>query len=148
MEGRVSMISFGICLSYRSAHMSMAFVRRVTVKSGGHIELDSPELQPGTQAEVIMIPEDNGAAVARERNLPVIRVDELIRRGSEAGEQDWHREPRRRIGRHRTRKPPDTPAGLGGDKHPNAYGAQRIAEFYFARLEPLVAGLWERGASG
>lgn len=43
--------------------MSTTVVKWVTVKSGGHIELDSPELQPGVQAEVIVIPETNGPAV-------------------------------------------------------------------------------------
>ena len=63
LDGLFSMIAFGMCLSYRSSHMSTTVVRRVTVTSGGHIELDSPELQPGTQAEVIVIPEANGMAV-------------------------------------------------------------------------------------
>lgn len=57
-------IASGVCLLYRSAHMSITVVRRVTVKSGGHIELDSPELQPGTQAEVIVISEADWSAVS------------------------------------------------------------------------------------
>jgi hypothetical protein len=69
MEGLVSMIAFGMCLSYRSSHMSNPVVRRITVTSGGHIEVDSPELQPGTQAEVIVIPDANGTAVGLLENL-------------------------------------------------------------------------------
>ncbi len=37
--------------------MNATVVRKVVVQSGGHIEIDSPELQPGSQVEVIVIPE-------------------------------------------------------------------------------------------
>jgi hypothetical protein len=43
--------------------MNATVIRRVTVTSGGHIELDSPELRPGSQAEVIVIPEADGTNV-------------------------------------------------------------------------------------
>lgn len=78
-------------------------------------------------------------AVARERGLPVIRVDELMRQRSAAGDWDWHDGPRSRIGRRRTQSPPDDPTGLKGDLHPNAYGSQMIAELYFENIEQIVA---------
>ena len=84
--------------------------------------------------------------VATARKLPVLRLDTLLRERSATGEWDWHHQARGRIGRHRSQNPPDNPTGLAGDKHPNAYGAQLIAEYYFEQLEPIVAGLLEQRA--
>ena len=82
-------------------------------------------------------------AVARARNLHLIPLDRLLRERSAAGDSDWHHQPGSRIGRRRTANPPDNPDGLAGDKHPNAYGAQMMAEYYFESLEPILAGLLE-----
>ena len=79
------------------------------------------------------------AAVAEELNLPLIRLDTFMRERSAAGDGDWHFQAGSRIGRHRDRNPPDNPDGLAGDTHPNAYGAQMIAELYFDQLVHLVA---------
>ena len=87
-------------------------------------------------------------AVAAARQLPVLRIDTLLRERSAAGDWDWHHQARGRIGRRRSQNPPDNPTGLAGDKHPNAYGAQLIAEAYFERLEPIVAGLLEQRTKG
>jgi lysophospholipase L1-like esterase len=80
-------------------------------------------------------------AVAEELNLPLIRLDDYIRRRSAAGESDWHDQPGSRIGHHREANPPGNADGLSGDTHPNALGAQMIAEFYFDQLEPIVAAI-------
>jgi len=80
-------------------------------------------------------------AVAAARKLPVIRLDEWLLKRSAAGDWDWHNGPGHYLGRRRSQNPPDNPTGLNGDKHPNAYGAQMIAEWYFERLEPIVAEL-------
>lgn len=91
------------------------------------------------------IPADVGAydaetvAAAAALRLPLIRLDTYLRRRSAAGESDWHHQPGSRIGRHRETNPADNPDGLKGDKHPNALGAQMIAEHYFEHLEPMVA---------
>ena len=77
--------------------------------------------------------------VASARNLPVLRLDELIRLRSAAGDWDWHDGTGHHLGRRRTQNRPDDLSGLKGDIHPNAYGAQMIAEYYFEFIESLVA---------
>lgn len=81
------------------------------------------------------------AAVAGARGLRLIELEQHIMRRSAAGDGDWHYEPGRRVGRHRVANRPDSPDGLAGNIHPNAYGAQMIAEHYFERIEPIVADL-------
>lgn len=81
---------------------------------------------------------------ARELNLPLIPLETFIRQRSADGEHDWHHQPGSRIGRHRVANPPDNPDGLNGDKHPNAFGAQMIAEHYFEHLEPMIVELLTR----
>ena len=76
--------------------------------------------------------------VAGMRGLHLIPLCAHIRGRSAACDWDWHLEPSSRIGRRRTGNPADNPTGLAGDIHPNTYGAQMIAEFYFEHLEPIV----------
>jgi lysophospholipase L1-like esterase len=78
-------------------------------------------------------------AMAATLGVPLIRLDEFIRKRSAAGDSDWHHQAGSRVGRRRDANPAANPDGLGGDKHPNAYGAQMIAEHYFEHLEPMVA---------
>ena len=94
---------------------------------------------PGANADVY---DRRTQALAEARGLPLIRLDEFLRQRSAAGDSDWHHQPGSRVGRRRTGpNPPGNEDGLGGDKHPNAYGAQMIAEHYFEHLEPIVAEL-------
>jgi len=74
-------------------------------------------------------------AVAAARKLPLIPIDNLIRTRSASGDSDWHNGPGSFIGRLRT----DHTANLRGDMHPNAWGAQMIAECYFEYLDPILA---------
>lgn len=83
-------------------------------------------------------------AVATERRLPLLRLDEHMRACSAAGDSDWHRGMGHTIGRRRTVNPPDNPTGLSGDLHPNAYGARMIAEFYYENLVDLVEQRWSK----
>jgi lysophospholipase L1-like esterase len=71
--------------------------------------------------------------------LLVQRLDEMVTQRSAAGDSDWHHQTLGHVGRRRTKNPEGNPTGLLGDLHPNAYGAQMIAEFYFENLEPVVA---------
>lgn len=77
-------------------------------------------------------------ATAELFKLPLIRLDEFIRRRSAAGESDWHHQPGSRMGRHRDAPAPGNADGLAGDMHPNAFGAQMIAEHYFDVMEPMM----------
>lgn len=78
-------------------------------------------------------------AVATDLNLPLIRLDDYIRQRTIAGEHDWHDQPGSRIGRSRGANASVHEDGLSGDIHPNAWGAQMIAECYFEQLEAIVA---------
>jgi len=81
--------------------------------------------------------------IAKKHQLPLIRIDEMIRTRSVTGDYDWHNGPTSMIGRRRDEPNQEDPTGLKGDLHPNAYGSQMIAECYFQHLEPIVAGLLE-----
>lgn len=79
--------------------------------------------------------------VAKARALPLIPLDQHIRLRSAAGDSDWHHQAGSLVGRRREANPPANPDGLAGDKHPNAYGAQMIAECYFDHIAPALAEL-------
>jgi lysophospholipase L1-like esterase len=79
--------------------------------------------------------------------LLVQRLDEMITQRSAAGDWDWHHQALGHVGRRRTKNPEGNPTGLVGDLHPNAYGAQMIAEFYFENLEGMVGEMVGTGGS-
>lgn len=85
-------------------------------------------------------------AVAAQRDVTLLRLDQYMQTWTDEGEWDWHHEPRSRFGRRRTENPSTNPTGMDGDKHPNAYGSQRIAEFYFAQLQTIIAAKLESPA--
>ncbi len=78
-----------------------------------------------------------------EMGLLVQRLDEMMIARSAGGDWDWHHQALGNVGRRRTKTPEGNPTGLLGDKHPNAYGAQMIAEFYFENLEGMVERILE-----
>ena len=76
--------------------------------------------------------------VAKERNYTLIDIAAFLKKEADAGNGNWHNGAGTRVGLHAGKNPPENPDGLKGDKHPNAYGAQLIAEQKFRVLEPLV----------
>lgn len=83
--------------------------------------------------------DEQARSLARERRLPLIDINDILRRRSAVGDWDWHDDTGHHVGRRRDQTPADNPTGLKGDKHPNLYGSALIAEIYYEHLEPLAA---------
>jgi len=77
--------------------------------------------------------------MAAERKYPLVDLNAFLKREASRGNYNWHRGRKSLIGLRAERNPPDDPTGLKGNKHPNVYGGQLMAEETFRVLAPLVA---------
>ncbi len=115
----------------RLLHVARDIVKKVHPHAEVVLSTTIPCKSQAYDAEAIKAGEEMG--------LTVMRLDEMMIQRSAAGDWDWHHQPLSHVGKRCVKTPADNPTGLVGDKHPNTYGAQMIAEFYYGHLEPKVA---------